>query len=143
MKKTVFHYQKFVGKRKSVSTFMTISERARKVYKVLVVILLLVWITLFLLLRNEKIDDLLMMLILFTSPIPVFAIPIIITVMDKGKEAVRQELKQNKVTEVFDSISKEPVYNKSDADADSPIIERKFGTLNVIDDTDTGKEPGK
>lgn len=140
MKKTVFEYQKFIGKKKHVSSRITLSEQASKFYNVLVIIAFFISLILIILSVYEVIDFLPAVLLVFACIVLVIAVPIIITVKDKGKEAVRQEIEQNKVTEVFDSSAEGPVYIERNPDTMPTIIDNKNNApINIADETDTNK----
>ncbi|NLW02670.1 MAG: DUF805 domain-containing protein [Clostridiaceae bacterium] len=134
MKKTIFEYHKRVGKTKYVSSSFALSGRAQKVYNVLGLIAFIMAAVSFILATRGIISVPLAILLFIIGIVPAIVVPIAITLKDKGKEAVQQEIEQNKVTEVFDSSAKEPVYIKSQADTIPTVID-KGTTVKVIDDT--------
>lgn len=129
-------YRRAKGKSISVSTHFSLSDRAKKVYKLLFYVIFVILFAVIIGAENEIISIGLALLIGFASIIILIAVPIFITLRDRGKDAVLQEIRENKVKAVIDYDYKLSAFGKSYDNTKVTIDKKENIPETVIDNKD-------
>lgn len=103
-------YRRAKGKSVNVQSRLAFSDRARKAYKTMFRIVFPILAVEIFCDLSGIIDSRLMLISLFVSVVALFVVPLLITLKDKGKEAVIQEINQSKVKTVVNYDYKESIF---------------------------------
>ena len=109
--KTLYRREK--GKSIIVSTHLTFSDRAQKVYKILFLAVLAFIILIIIGGRIDVISLWFSVGSVFASIVILIVVPLLITVKDSGKEAVFHEIRENKIKMVTEYDKKESALGHS------------------------------
>lgn len=137
-------YRRAKGKNVNVQSRLAFSARASKAYKTMFKILFPILAVEFFCDLRGIIDSRLMLISLFVSVVVLLVVPLLITLKDKGKEAVIQEISQSKVKTVVDYDYKESIFGNGYNNSRITIVSNgdgrdaaagENGSLSIKDDT--------
>ncbi|WP_188118439.1 hypothetical protein [Thermoclostridium caenicola] len=133
--KTLYRREK--GKRISVRTRLAFSGNAKKAYNTLSIIFFVLMFSVFIAAKKELIGIGLAAALVIALILVLIAVPLVITVKDKGKEAVISELKENMVKTVTETDIRYSVFGGSYDNSTYTEIRNAPATPTIIDETES------